>query len=257
MKSYQNTYVPIRDKGRFEVNNIQTGSGLLSQRYLVLKKTKVKIPAPPTQVYQIVDGKPLLWLLEVNRNEHYPIEIKNQNIPAKQPIYELDKNKPIYQTNVKGQKDLDENGKPIILGYEPKINELGEPIIEKYEDVMIMQPTLMMRDGKLIKVPNAIVVQNYDPIEFMASEQEFNERFYSKPSFWDKYQNLILTAIGMFGLIVIFWLALKNIVPMFSSLSESLKAFASSNAQVANAITEALRTIHAQSSTTVSTAPPI
>jgi len=89
-KKYGNVLKPVMDRGRYERKRVKTKDGIIESSYLVLKKEKVKIPAPPLNFYYDMDDARYLYLLQVDRHTYYPMSFEGNKIMVMVKTYLTD-----------------------------------------------------------------------------------------------------------------------------------------------------------------------
>lgn len=251
----QNGWIPIWDRGRLQEVKSKAAKKVVIYRYLKLKKLKLKVPLPDTDFYQEIDGIPYIELCQLDRNTLYPVQLINDIIYLKKPIYELDKDKPIYEVK-DGVVVTDEQGNENIIDYELKKDDEGEPIVKKYENIAIGGLDIMIDGGKILRVPRMHMTKTYDPKEVMAAEQERDSQLYNKP---DKlHQLLVIGAYIIIAILIIsmLYIAFKNLTPMFQQVISAAQSIQASNAQIADSLRIVSENLNGGSPVTSGTTTP-
>lgn len=195
---YNNVLAPKFDKGRYEKQRLKTMDGFIENNYLMLKKTKVKIPAPEISFYYEKDNKREIWLMQLDRETFYPISFKNKEI-----------------TFAYDAIGVDAEGKPIID------EKTGRAKIVK-EERPFFNSTIAFSDGKIIDIPNPVTHKTYDKEHFLSDEIETSSRLYRSKSFWDRYGNLVILGVSGILIVMLLYVGGKNIADMTAKASESL-----------------------------------
>lgn len=203
LTKYGDTIAPHFDKGRYEKQRIKTADGFIENNYLMLKKTKVKLPAPEISFYFEHEGIRHLWLLQIDRSTFYPISFKKEGIFVKYKA---------YATDEQGKPIIDEHGKPKMVIAERKF----------------FDASIAFDDGTVIELPNPVAHRTYDKEHWLSDEIETSSRLYRSKGLWEKYGNLII--LGVVGIVVVMalYVGAKNITDMATAVGNNLEAVAKS-----------------------------
>lgn len=210
-KKYGNVLKPVFDRGRYERQRIKTADGFIENNYLILKREKVKIPAPEIQYYYDIDGVRWLYLLQIDRWTFYPLSFNAGKMIAYLPIYETDKN---------GNPIKDENGKPKI----------------KFVPKVLFDSTIALEDGRIVELPNPIAHKTYDKEHWLSNEIETAQRLYRSKSFWEKYGNFVTLAVVGILLVMFFYIGVSRYAELTKTVTDGLKDVSNAMVQVADSL---------------------
>jgi hypothetical protein len=201
-KKYGNVVKPSLDKGRYRKQRLKTEDGFIENNYFYLKKEKLKIPAPDLKFYhdiEVEEGKSERWiyLMQIDRYTYYPISYEGDAVYLNIPYY-------ILATDIEGKPIVDENGKQKIM-----VGEDGKPLIQ-YKKQKILDSTVLLNNGKTIKIPALIAHKTYDKEHWLSNEIETDQRLYRSKGFWDRYGNIVIMALTIFAVIGIIAVSLPE-----------------------------------------------
>lgn len=197
MTKYNNVLVPRFDKGRFQIDYFNTANGRIERRYLLLKRAKVKIPAPEISFYHEVEEKRNIWLLQIDRNTFYPMSFEKEQI---------------YVTYLADA--IDENGN-VVLDEEKQPRKVE---VKK----LILDGSILFKDGKVFNIPTPIAHQTYDKEFFLSNELELNAKLYRGRGFWDKYGYIVAMVIGGLMMAIILFAGMSQINKMYQEMGNLL-----------------------------------
>jgi hypothetical protein len=229
-KRYGNILRPTFDKGRYERKRIKTQDGFIENNYLILKKEKAKIPAPPISFYYDIENTRYLYLLQIDRYTYYPLSFEAGKIKV---------NVPSYLTDKKGNILKDEKGNPKIT------------FVEK----TLFDSDIILEDGKLIPLPNLIAHKTYDKEHWLSNEIETASRLYRSKGFWEKYGNFVTLAVVGIILVMFFYVGVSKYADLTKTLVDGLKEVSESMNVVADKLAQAVKVSAGQPITNV-TKPP-
>lgn len=229
-KRYGNALKPVFDLGRFEKRRIKTVDGVIENKYLVLKKEKVKIPPPEIKFYYDFGDKRYLYLLQIDRYTFYPISFDGNAMTVLIPIYE-------YQKDKKGNVILDESGNPKI-----KTDEKGNPIIT-YIQKPIFDGNIVLDDGRIVEVPTLIAHKTYDKEFWLSNEIEIAQKLYRSKSIWERYGNIIILGIIFMFMIMALYIGVSKYTELTRILVDGLKEVSNSLKEVGKLMAEAKATL--------------
>jgi hypothetical protein len=215
-KRYGNILRPAFDRGRYERKRIKTQDGFIENNYLILKKEKVKIPAPPISFYYDIENTRYLYLLQIDRYTYYPLSFEAGKIKV---------NFPSYLTDKKGNILKDEKGNPKIT------------FVEK----TLFDSDIILEDGRLIPLPNLIANKTYDKEHWLSNEIETASRLYRSKGFWEKYGNFVTIAIVGIVLVMFFYVGVSKYAELTKTLVDGLKEISQSMNVVADKLAQAVR----------------
>lgn len=229
-KRYGNALVPVFDRGRYERKRIKTTEGIIEQNYLILKKEKMKIPAPEISFYYDVNNVRYLYLLQVDRYTYYPLSFAEGKIKVRYPA---------YVTDEKGNILKDEKGNPQIT----------------YVEKELFDSTIALEDGRIIQLPNLIAHKTYDKEYWLSNEIETASRLYKSKGFWERYGNVVTLAITGILLVMFFYVGVSKYADLTKTLVEGLKEVSQSMNVLGDKLIQAVKTTQGQPIANM-TAPP-
>jgi hypothetical protein len=229
-KRYGNVLKPVFDKGRYERKRIRTEDGIIESNYLILKKEKVKIPAPPISFYYDIENTRYLYLLQIDRYTYYPLSFEAGKIRV---------NVPSYLTDKKGNILKDEKGNPKII----------------YVEKVLFDSDIILENGRVIPLPNLIAHKTYDKEHWLSSEIEAAYRLYKSKGFWEKYGNFVTLAVVGILLVMFFYVGVSRYAELTKTLVDGLKEVSQSMNIVADKLAQVVKVSTEQPITNV-TKPP-
>jgi hypothetical protein len=215
-KKYGNVLKPVMDRGRYERKRIKTQDGIIESNYLVLKKEKVKIPAPPLSFYYDIDDARYIYLLQVDRFTYYPISFDGNKIRVKAKAYLTDENGNIIK------------------------DEKGNPKFE-YVEVPLFDSKIVLDNGKVVEIPTMITHKTYDKEHWLSSEMELAFRLYRSKSFWERYGSYIILGVVGILMIMVLYVGVKNYAELTKTLVDGLKEVSQSMNVVADKLVQVIR----------------
>jgi len=221
-KKYGNVLKPVMDRGRYERKRIKTQDGIIENNYLVLKKEKVKIPAPPLNFYYYIDDTRYLYLLQVDRFTYYPISFDADKVKVKVKAYSTD--------------------------------EKGNPKFE-YVEVPLFDSRIVLDNGNVVEIPTMITHKTYDKEYWLSKEMESAFHLYKGKSFWERYGSYILLAIVGILMVMVLYVGVKNYAELTKTLVDGLKEVSQSMNVVADKLVQVVRETSGQPVVNV-TKPP-
>jgi len=215
-KRYGNVLRPAFDRGRYERRRIKTQDGIIESNYLVLKKEKVKIPAPPISFYYDIENTRYLYLLQIDRYTYYPLSFEAGKIKVTVPSYLTDK---------KGNILKDEKGNPKVV----------------YVEKTLFDSNIILEDGRVVSLPNPIAYKTYDKEHWLSNEIETASRLYRSKGFWERYGNFVTLAVVGILLVMFFYVGVSKYAEMTKSLVDGLKEVSQSMNVIADKLAQAVR----------------
>lgn len=216
-KRYGNVLKPVLDKARYEKRRIKTQDGIIEQNYLVLRKEKVRIPAPEISFYYDIENTRWVYLLQIDRFTYYPISFEGGKMKVMYPA---------YQTDEKGNILKDEKGNPKIT----------------YVEKTLFDSTIALEDGRIVQLPNPIVHKTYDKEHWLSNEIETASRLYRSKGFWERYGNFVTLAVIGIILVMFFYVGVSKYAELTGNLVKGMKEISQSLNVVADKLAHAVRT---------------
>lgn len=228
-KKYGNVLKPVLDSARYEKRRFRTEEGIVEQSYLILKNEKAKIPAQEISFYYDIENAKWIYLLQVDRYTFYPISFEDDKMEI---IY------PIYQRDEQGNIIKDEKGNPKI----------------EYVKKTLFDSTIVVEEGKIVKLPMPITHKTYDKEYWLSNEIETAYRLYRSRNFWEKYGSYVMFAVVGILLIMFFYVGVSKYAELTSTIVKGLESVSQSLNSVADKLSSTAQALGAK--TTVATTPP-
>jgi len=193
-RRYGNVIKPVLDRARYEERKVKTPDGEIIKKYLVLQKTKAKIPAPDITDYYDIENKRWLYLYQIDRDTFYPCSVEGGRITVRiqEPIIEKGK--------VKGYKIVE---KPLFDG-----------------NVVISE------DGTVINIETLVSKKTYDKEQWLASEIEAAQRIYRSKHWLERYGNYITLGLIILGMIMVLQIGLQKYAEITNAYLKGVKEVA-------------------------------
>lgn len=211
-----NTLEPLLDKGGFFRIQSKTDSGQIEENYFELYKNNIQFPNPHLIYLNALKSGKYLWVFQADEETYLPMRFEADKIAVS---YEV----PVVQVDEKGQPLINEKGE-----YELVRNEKGE-VQKSVQERLIFDSTIMLDNGKIVKLPTMVSEKTHDPINFITKGIDMvNVRFRTQ-SWFQQNMHLVMFFFALVATVVL----IKLIFDGFSGIASTI---AGSNAVVAEQI---------------------